>query len=503
MHVADRSGVRSLACAAGLSLALAAGGVGAALLAAQAGAQGAGEEGAAPVAEAQGAAMSAGYSDVAEGDWWLPYVAYVTGRGVMGDEDGDGAFGARAQATRAEVVSALWRMAGSPEAAYGGQFSDVAPEDDAAAALAWALSAGVVSAPEGGSGAFRPSEAATREEAAAMVARYAHGEGSGDLSAFPDGGRASAWAAPALSWCASAGLISGESGTGLLKPGDPLTRAQLAKVLTKASALGRRAAGAAGSALAAAGDQAVAGAAQTPTTAGTQDEGSAKAGASADTGGQTDSPAASQQAAAGEQASAGGTAYAPYQQGQAAASFDAADGGSSGSQGSSDMGGSTPSSGSASTGNAAASGGSSSGTAAQPAQRRWVVDQAAYDEQVWVVDQAAYDEQVWVVDQAAYDEQVLVSDAWDETVYTGVGYYYYYADGYKAYSDSDAFDHGVWLDNQGLSTRYTCLEETETIHHDAEYETVHHDEIGHTETVHHDEIGHTETVHHDEVGHWE
>ena len=486
MHVADRSGVRSLACAAGLSLALAAGGVGAALLAAQAGAQGAGEEGAAPVAEAQGAAMSAGYSDVAEGDWWLPYVAYVTGRGVMGDEDGDGAFGARAQATRAEVVSALWRMAGSPEAAYGGQFSDVAPEDDAAAALAWALSAGVVSAPEGGSGAFRPSEAATREEAAAMVARYAHGEGSGDLSAFPDGERASAWAAPGLSWCASAGLISGESGTGLLKPGDPLTRAQLAKILTKASALGRRAAATAGSALAAAGDQAVAGAAQTPTTAGTQDEGSAKAGASADTGGQTDSPAASQQAAAGEQASAGGTAYAPYQQGQGAASYDAADGGSSAFQGSDASGG-----GAASTGNTTPSGGSSSGTAAQPAQRRWVVDQAAYDEQVWVVD------------QAAYDEQALVSEAWDETIYTGVGYYYFFADGYKAYSHEEMYEHGFALMDQGLSTRYTCLEETETIHHDAEYETVHHDEIGHTETVHHDEIGHTETVHHDEVGHWE
>ena len=499
MRIAGKLGAGAAAWLAGLALAAA--GAGCAWAAAP-------QAEAAGVAEAQGAAMERAYSDVARGDWWLPYVAYVTGRGVMGDEDADGAFGVKDQATRAEVVCALWRMAGSPEAAYAGGFSDVAEGDACAPAVAWALSAGVVSAPSDGvGGEFRPADPATREEAAAMVARYASGSGravAGDLAAFPDGSEASPWAVDALSWCVGNGLISGESGTGLLKPADPLTRAQLAKVLTKASALGRRASATAGSALAATGVQA-------GEAAGTQDEDAAKTGvgvAAAATavggdGNQASTAVTSQQAAAGTQASTGGTAYAPSQQGQGAASFDAADGGSSGSQGSSDMGGSTPSSGSASTGNAAASGGSSSGTAAQPAQRRWVVDQAAYDEQVWVVDQAAYDEQVWVVDQAAYDEQVLVSDAWDETVYTGVGYYYFFADGYKAYSDSDAFDHGVWLGNQGLSTRYTCLEETETIHHDAEYETVHHDEIGHTETVHHDEVGHTETVHHDEVGHWE
>ena len=480
MRIAGKLGAGAAAWLAGLALAAA--GAGCAWAAAP-------QAEAAGVAEAQGAAMERAYSDVARGDWWLPYVAYVTGRGVMGDEDADGAFGVKDQATRAEVVCALWRMAGSPEAAYAGGFSDVAEGDACAPAVAWALSAGVVSAPSDGvGGEFRPADPATREEAAAMVARYASGSGravAGDLAAFPDGSEASPWAVDALSWCVGNGLISGESGTGLLKPADPLTRAQLAKVLTKASALGRRASATAGSALAATGVQA-------GEATGTQDEGAARATASADAG--------SQQAAASAQASAGGSSYAPSasQQGQGAASFDAADGFSGDSQGPSDTGG-----GASSSASAPASGDSSSSTAAQPAQKRWVVDQAAYDEQVWVVDQAAYDEQVWVVDQAAYDEQVLVSDAWDETVYTGVWYYCFFFDGFKAYTSDELIEHLDYLMDNGIKrTSYYSEEETETIHHDAEYKTVHHDEVGHTETVHHDEIGHTETVHHDEVGHW-
>ncbi len=448
---------RAAACLAGLALAAA--GAGCAWAVAS--------QAAASVAEVQGAAMRAAYTDVAQGDWWTPYVAYVTGRGAMSDEDGDGAFGVRAQATRAEVVSALWRMAGSPAAEYGGEFSDVASGDDAATALAWALSAGVVSAPDAQGASFRPTDPATREEAASMVARYASGSGksgTGDLSAFPDGAEASPWAVDALSWCVGNGLLSGESDTGLLKPAGAVTRAQLAKMLTVASTLDRR-------------GRTAAAQTQQPDNQAAQAEATASESAQA-------SPDATSQVTNGAQ-DAASTGPSPSSdassQDSGATPYDAAPQPSSG-------GTSYDSNGS---GNSSSSGGSS-GQASQP---RWVVDQAAYDEQVMT--SAAWDEQVMTCE--AWDEQVLVSDAWDEEVATGHWYYYFYEDGFRADTEDELIEHAYYLMDNNINAHYTSYPEYQTVHHDAEYTTVHHD--AEYQTVHHDAV--YQTVHHDEVGHWE
>ncbi len=473
-------GARAAACLAGLALAAA--GAGCAWAVAS--------QAAASVAEVQGAAMRAAYTDVAQGDWWTPYVAYVTGRGVMSDEDGDGAFGVRAQATRAEVVSALWRMAGSPAAEYGGEFADVALGDEAATALAWALSAGVVSAPDAQGASFRPTDPATREEAASLVARYAGGAGkaaSGDLSAFPDGTEASPWAVDALSWCVGNGLLSSESDTGLLKPAGAVTRAQLAKMLTVASTLDRRAHA-------------------TPAQAQATDGTTAQAEASEPAGAAATVPAAqdatSQSASNSQGLGAAGSASAPTTNSQdsGSTSYDAAPQPSSG-------GASYDSNGSS---NSSSSGGSS-GQASQP---RWVVDQAAYDEQVmtsaaWdeqVMTSAAWDEQVMTCE--AWDEQVLVSDAWDEEVATGHWYYYFYEDGFRADTSDELAEHAKYLIKNNINAHYTSYPEYQTVHHDAEYTTVHHD--AEYQTVHHDAVYTTvhhdavyTTVHHDEVGHWE
>ncbi len=462
-------GARAAACLAGLALAAA--GAGCAWAVAS--------QAAASVAEVQGAAMRADYTDVAQGDWWTPYVAYVTGRGAMSDEDGDGAFGVRAQATRAEVVSALWRMAGSPAAEYGGEFADVAAGDEAATSLAWALSTGVVSAPDAQGASFRPADPATREEAASMVARYASGAGkagTGDLSAFADGTEASPWAVDALSWCVRNGLLSGESDTGMLKPAGSVTRAQLAKMLTVASTLDRRAHATQAQAQQAE-DTAVQAEASEPadataTVPAAQDATSQPASDSHDSG------ATSYDAA--PQPSSGGASY------DSAASQPTSDGTSYDSSGS---------------GNSSSSEGSS-GQASQP---RWVVDQAAYDEQVmtsaaWdeqVMTSAAWDEQVLVSE--AWDEQVMTSAAWDEQVATGEWYYYFYEDGFTTFSYSEFIEHSKYLIRNGINDHYTSYPEYTTVHHEAVYQTVHHD--AEYQTVHHDAV--YTTVHHDEVGHWE
>jgi hypothetical protein len=426
------------------------------------------------------------YTDVADGDGCAKWVAYVTGRGVMGDEDGDGAFGVEAQATRAEVAVALWRMAGSPEAAYAGQFSDVADGDECAGAVAWAVSAGVVSAPSDGSqGTFRPSDAVTRQEAAVMAARYAGGQGSGDLSACADAADAADWAASGLSWCLDNGVISTEGGCA--SPTNCVTRAELAKMLTKLSTVGRR--GVVAQSADAAGGEA----------AGTSSEQQVGGGAAENS----------------SLAAAASTTASTAQASSANASSDSANNVSTSSgAGNANTGASTQSasSGAASNSSTSASGGSAAYTPAQSSssssssgstsssqtqtQKRWVVDQAAYDETV--VDKAAYDETV--VDQEAWDEQVEVTPAYTTEEYTGVWYYVCNYDGYIAYTD-DELDNHLWgLIESGVTyTSYHSEPEVQTVYHDATYETRHHDAQTHIE--HHD--AETHTVHHDEVGHWE
>ena len=142
---------------------------------------------------------------------------------------------------------------------------------------------------------------------------------------------------------------------------------------------------------------------------------------------------------------------------------------SSGSSSSSSSGSSSSSSGSASS-----SSGSSSSS--QPAQRRWVVDRAAYDEPIYET-QPVYG-QKWVQDSAAYDEKVYTGSHW------------LFSDGHVEYNADAAIDY---MYSSGCS--YSAVDD---------YATVHHDATGHYETV---QTGtkqvQTGTRHHDEVGHWE
>lgn len=150
--------------------------------------------------------------------------------------------------TRAQLVTMLWRLAGSPSAAGESGFTDLT-QSWYRAAVAWAAEKGIVYGIS--DTLFAPDDAVTREQAATLLYRYAEkllgedvsAEGSdavaladsAALDAFPDVAAVSDYARDALAWAVSTGLINGvrDGDTVWLDPQSSATRAQIAALLMR------------------------------------------------------------------------------------------------------------------------------------------------------------------------------------------------------------------------------------------------------------------------------
>ena len=171
------------------------------------------------------------FADVKEGDWFFADAAWCAAKGLM-EGVGEDRFAPEGAATRAMLVTVLYRLAGSPEAGES-TFADVPAGAWFAPAVAWAEANGVV---EGyGQGRFGPGDPLTREQLVTVLWRCAlfmgHDAAAADsLEAFADRETASAYALPALRWAVAAGLLQGR-GTGRLAPREGCTRAELAAFL--------------------------------------------------------------------------------------------------------------------------------------------------------------------------------------------------------------------------------------------------------------------------------
>lgn len=179
------------------------------------------------------------FADINTNQWFYESVEYVYTNGLMNGTtatsfDPDGIM------TRGMLVTVLYRMAGSPEVSdeQRGCFSDIDGmyfED----AVAWAYANGIVNGK--GANTFAPMENVTRQDAVTIFYRYyvnylgnASSSG-GDLSSFADAGQVAAYAMDAMSWAVDCGVITGSSENGglYLCPGNNLTRAQGAALLTR------------------------------------------------------------------------------------------------------------------------------------------------------------------------------------------------------------------------------------------------------------------------------
>lgn len=124
----------------------------------------------------------------------------------------DGRFGPDDSISRAQVVTIMWRAAGSPEVSGPHDFSDVDYGSYYGAAVEWAEGSGVV----GGypDGRFGPNDPITREQLATILLNYHESQGgasgAGDvdrLTKYPDGSKVSGWAKDAVAWSVECGVM--------------------------------------------------------------------------------------------------------------------------------------------------------------------------------------------------------------------------------------------------------------------------------------------------------
>lgn len=156
------------------------------------------------------------FLDVSTGAWYYDSVVYVYDKGLMTGVT-DSAFGPETTMTRAMFWTVLARMDG--RVVDGGT-------PWYAKAQAWALDSGV-------SDGTDPNGTITREQFVTMLWRYA-GTPSvpGSLAGYPDAASVSSWAADAMRWAVSRGIVEGGDG-GMLSPASPITRAQAATILMR------------------------------------------------------------------------------------------------------------------------------------------------------------------------------------------------------------------------------------------------------------------------------
>jgi len=165
------------------------------------------------------------FADVAEDDWFYDDMKHVYQEGIMRGT-GDTVFSPDMTLTRAQMVTMLWRMAGEPSSRVA-SFSDVPAGQWYSKAVAWASSKKIV---EGyGDGKFYPDDALTREQAVAILHRYA---GSAEVSVHTAMYLSSDWARDSVSWAADKGLLE-DIDTNMVDMTRAANRAEVAAILTR------------------------------------------------------------------------------------------------------------------------------------------------------------------------------------------------------------------------------------------------------------------------------
>ena len=179
------------------------------------------------------------FGDLTATAWYHDGVHYCLENGLMRGVSG-GKFLPDGSTTRAQLVTILWRLEGSPETTGAVRFGDTAGGAWYTEAVRWAVGCGVVKGYD--NECFGPDDAVTREQMAAILYRYAQHKGY-DVSAgedtnilsFDDAFAVSEYAIPAMQWACGSGMVHGiaRDGRMLLAPRDTTTRAQTATLLMR------------------------------------------------------------------------------------------------------------------------------------------------------------------------------------------------------------------------------------------------------------------------------
>ena len=111
------------------------------------------------------AASDGGFSDVKAGDYFASAAAWASEKGLISGSVLNGGAGC----TRANVVTYLWKAAGSPAASDSVHFSDVSAGTELASAVAWAVGKDITKGTS--ATAFSPNKVCTRGEIVTFLYR--------------------------------------------------------------------------------------------------------------------------------------------------------------------------------------------------------------------------------------------------------------------------------------------------------------------------------------------
>ncbi len=169
------------------------------------------------------------FTDVSSSAWYFGDVYYAYNNALFAGTAAT-LFSPDVTMTRGMLVTVLWRMEGSPEAADAA-FSDVRGTW-CSKSVGWAAENGIVKGFN--EDVFSPGAGITREQMAAVLYRYAAFKGvdvsaAKDISGFADFESVSTYAKDAMSWAAAEGIING-SGNKLM-PAGGAARSQVAAIL--------------------------------------------------------------------------------------------------------------------------------------------------------------------------------------------------------------------------------------------------------------------------------
>ena len=168
------------------------------------------------------------FADVPANAYFADAVKWAVDKGITNGLS-DTMFGPYESCTRAQIVTFLWRAAGSPEPKTASSFTDVPANAYYAKAVAWAVENGITNGMT--ETTFAPNATCTRGQSVTFLYRALKGS-AGATSSFVDV-PTNAFYADAVGWAVSGKVTDGTSNT-TFSPDDNCTRGQIVTFLYRA-----------------------------------------------------------------------------------------------------------------------------------------------------------------------------------------------------------------------------------------------------------------------------
>ena len=168
------------------------------------------------------------FYDVPNGAYFYEAVKWAVDKGITNGLS-DTMFGPYESCTRAQIVTFLWRAAGSPEPKTASSFTDVPANAYYAKAVAWAVENGITNGMT--ETTFAPNATCTRGQSVTFLYRALKGTASGSAN-FTDV-KSDAFYADAINWAVANNVTNGTSNT-TFSPNADCTRAEIVTFLYRA-----------------------------------------------------------------------------------------------------------------------------------------------------------------------------------------------------------------------------------------------------------------------------